>query len=554
MGVEMSQKKTLVLSIDSGCWDYLGPLLAAGKMPNVGRLIERGVRGVLESTMPPITPVAFSSFITGTNPGKHGIFDWSVRRDGSGRPQPADAHCLRGVPFWHYLNVAGVRVGLFNIPMTYPPAPLDGFIVAGISVPDAARDFTYPQEALDHLDERSGSYFVDVSLDILRREGIRAYVDAWVVYEERQTDMALTLVDEYAVDVLAFNYASLDRVNHFSPYPEHLEQILTNVDAQIGRFVRYYPEANFILMSDHGSRRIKSAFLLGKWLAQNGYAVYGQKSLHIPSHEINFALAQYFQARGMNGIGERVLRNLLRGLLTAAPSALRRPVWRAMYRAAPEALEYRFTERLDWVHTKVFATSNSGPLFINVEGPSSDGVVRVNDCEALRDALIRDLLTVRDPIARRQVFSQVYRREELYHGSAVAQAPDLIADHYDSACDLIVDNDPGSFCFVNRLNRFGDHIREGIFVLSGPDFAWIDGRAHQVSIMDLPATLLHLHGVPIPENFDGQVLSEFLAAEFMARHPIRTQAAESGESSTAVDYSETEMQQTAEHLRDLGYL
>ena len=548
------QKKTLILSIDSGCWAYLDPVLAAGRMPNVARLIESGVRGVLESTMPPITPVAFSSFITGTNPGKHGIFDWSVCRNGAGGSQPASARCLRGIPFWRHLNEVGVGVGLFNIPITYPPAQLDGFIVAGISVPGTVRDFTYPREALDWLEERFGPYRVDVSLDVLRRDGVQPYVDAWLAYERRQTDIAMALMDEYGADVLAFNYASLDRVNHFSPYREDLERTLANVDSQIGRFVEHYPEANFILMSDHGSRRIKSAFLLGKWLAQNGYAVYGEKSLDVPSHEINFALARYFRARGVNGTGERVLRGLLHGLLTLVPSVLRRPVWRAMYQTVPQALDYRFSERLDWARTRVFATSNSGPLIINRGALKGNGAGSDQAYNALRAALIHDLSMVKDPLTGERVFSNVYRREEIYSGPALSQAPDVIADHYDSLCDLIVDNEPGRFCFVDRLNRFGDHVRGGMFVLSGPDFA--SSRQEQIaSILDIPATLLRIYGVAVPPDYDGRAMEESLSPDFVRQQPtcIRTDGAVESIAVTD-DYSEAEMQQVADHLRDLGYL
>ncbi len=546
------RKKTLILSIDSGCWPYVDPLLAAGRMPVVARLIERGVRGVLESTMPPITPVAFSSFITGTNPGKHGVFDWTVRcSDGS--TQAATSTVRRGAPLWHYLNQAGVRVGLFNIPVTYPPQPIDGFLVPGITVPKDARRLTHPVQVLDRIEERYGTYHVDVPHALLD-EGVENYATAWIKYEEVQTDAALTLMDEYGVDVLAFNYASLDRVNHFSPRQEHLEAVLTNVDTQIGRFVVRYPEANLILMSDHGSRRIKNAFLLSKWLAQNGYAIYGEKSLDIPNHEINFALARYFEAQSMGGTGERMLRNLLQAALCVTPSALRRPLWQKMYRSSPEALAYRFAERLDRARTRVFATS-SGPLMINRKGRGSSNAVSEQSYKALREALIRDLLTVKEPITERRVFSRVYRREEIYHGPALPQAPDIVADHYDSVCDLIVDNDPDRFCFVNRLNRFGDHVRDGLFVLSGPDFVQDAGSDHRASIMDLPATLLHLYGVPIPADFDGQPLERFLTPEFRLQKPIRRQqAARVYDSVSSQEHNEAELEQLTEHLQGLGYL
>jgi predicted AlkP superfamily phosphohydrolase/phosphomutase len=548
------RRKTLVLSIDSGCWAYLDPLLAAGRMPNVSRLIESGVRGVLESTMPPITPVAFSSFITGTNPGKHGVFGWLVRQDSKSSSLPASAAVRQGMPFWHYLNRAGVRVGLLNIPVTYLSRPLDGFLVAGLPVPQSARDYTYPRSLLDQIKVRHGLYTVDVPLAILE-QGPDAYLAAWLAYEQRQTDIALELSDEYQVDVLALNYASLDRINHFSPYPEHLEQILVNVDSQIGRFVERYPEANFILMSDHGSRRIKSAFLLGKWLAQQGYAVYGEKSLDIPSCETNWALVRYFQAIRMNGAVERVVRNLLAGVLSVTPAVLRRPVWRAMYRRLPQALDYRFVERLDWNRTRVYTASTSGGLRINRRQQGwGRGTISEREYDSLRDALVRDLLAVKDPLTGKAVFSCVYRREELYQGPALPQAPDVVADHYNSTCDLVVDSDPGRFCFVNRLNRFGDHIRDGIFVLSGPDFNADNNTDHRMSIVNLPALLLHLYGVPIPEDFDGQVPEVFLRAGFREGNPVRFGVATESEAEGSQDLSEDEIAKLEDHLRALGYL
>ena len=548
----MSKKKTLVLSIDSGCWEYLDPLIEEGRMPHVARLISNGVRGVLESTMPPVTPVAFSSFITGTNPGKHGIFDWTVRR-ADGGTQPASALVRQGAPFWHYLNRAGVRVGLFNIPVTYPPQPIDGFLVPGITVPRDARNLTYPAQVLDRIENQYGPYHVDVPKSLLD-DGVESYYSAWLKYEELQTGAALMLMHEYDVDVLVFNYASLDRINHFSQRQEHLEGVLASTDAQIGRFLAQHPEANIILMSDHGSRRIKSAFLLGKWLAQHGYAVYGEKSLDIPAYEANFALARFFQARGMNGTGERIVRNLLRGILSATPAALRRLVWQALHRSAPEALDYRFTERLDWVRTRVFARSNSGPLTVNRRALKCRNLSSNEESNALRDALIRELLAVEDPATGNSVFSCIYRREDIYHGPALPQAPDLIADHYDSASDLIVDNEPQQFCFVNRLNRFGDHIRDGLLVLSGPDFITDDSAGHRASIMDLPATVLHLYDVPIPEDFDGRVLTGLLDADVLRRHPVRTQAPSSEDVGPQRGYDEEEMEQMTERLRALGYL
>jgi len=574
----MTHRKTFILSIDSGCWDYLDPLLDQGRMPNLERLIRQGSRGVLESTMPPITPVAFASFITGLNPGKHGIFDWAVRQ-GRGF-QSASAVSRRGTPFWRYLNAQGVRVGLLNIPMTYPPQPLDGFLIAGIVVPRSARDFTYPRSLLEAIEQRHGPYEVEISRRLASpRNQVdpgesanpsigepgsaaahggdpEAYLRAWLEQERRQTDIALELIDEYQVDVLAFNYVSLDRLNHFASCFEHVERALENVDAQIGRFMERFPEANYIIMSDHGSRRIRGAFLLGKWLAEHGYLRYGEQNLRIPRHEVNFVLARLFQEHyGWRGAGERIARRLLGGLLQVFPPVLLEPLWKRLAAQAPDAFAYRFTSRVDWPRTQVYARSPNGPLFINLRGRDEHGWVRPGrQYEAIREAVIADLRRVRDPFTGEPLFQRIYRREELYQGEAAAEAPDIILDPYGSSCDLIVDNSPQAFHFVNRLTRFGDHSHDGLFVLSGPDFARLPGGEHRASILDIPATLLHLYNVPIPENFDGRVLTDLLAVDFLRRHPVRTQAADGDGAGPQREYSDEEMAQLTEHLRELGYL
>jgi predicted AlkP superfamily phosphohydrolase/phosphomutase len=551
----MTDKKTFILSIDSGCWEYLDPLLEQGRMPNLSRLIERGTRGVLESTMPPVTPVAFSSFITGLNPGKHGIFDWSVQVDKEGRFQSANAVLRRGVPFWTYLNRWGVRVGLINIPVTYPPEPLDGFMIVGISVPESSRNLTHPASILDEVEAKYGPYYVDVPMSILRDEGIEAYTSAWCVHEDRQTEVALDLIDRYDVQVLALNYVGLDRLNHFSPDFVCIERVLENVDRNIGRFMKHFPNANFMIMSDHGSRRLKGAFLLGKWLVQHGFLSHGEKSLRIPRYEINFALSRLLgEHYGLNGLGEKMLRRLLGMLFWITPLTLAEPAWRFLARRASEAFAYRLTDRIDFPVTKAYVRSNSGPIIVNMGRRGQPGPITSADYEQVRQALIDELSRVSDPFSGKPVFRKIYGREEIYHGDAMELAPDLIADHYDSTCDLIVDNDSEYYFFVNRLNRFGDHKRDGLFVFAGPDFARLRSDGHRTSIMDIPVTLLHLYGVPIPEDMDGRVAVDFLAADFMRQHPVKVQSSDKDSYRPQHDYTEDEIDQLSQHLKDLGYL
>ena len=151
-------KRTLLVGLDAACWEYLDPLLKSGRLPAIQKLIDTGYRGTLTSTMPPWTPTAWSSLVTAKNPGKHGIFDMFWRRPGSYDFALTNATIRRGTPFWAYLNDAGVRVGLVNVPFTHPPVAIDGFILCGFGTPESAGDLTWPPEALASIEAGYGKY------------------------------------------------------------------------------------------------------------------------------------------------------------------------------------------------------------------------------------------------------------------------------------------------------------------------------------------------------------------------------------------------------------
>src|SRR5687767_12892868 len=111
--------KVLLLGLDGVGFPMLEPAFEAGHMPRLKAVLDRGASGVLTSTVPPYTPPGWTSIFTGVNPGKHGIFGFTLgnvqRRDGLVRLDRVKAPAL-----WNVANAQGKKVGLFNIPMTYP--------------------------------------------------------------------------------------------------------------------------------------------------------------------------------------------------------------------------------------------------------------------------------------------------------------------------------------------------------------------------------------------------------------------------------------------------
>ncbi|MBZ5640134.1 MAG: tetratricopeptide repeat protein [Acidobacteriia bacterium] len=124
-----SETKLLVLGLDGADWAILDPLLRQGKMPNLARLIERGIRSKFLTISPALSPVVWTSIATGVNPATHGVLDFLVPDPAGGEGQPVTSAQRRVPSIWDFLSGAGVEVGVVGWWATWPAGPLDGFMV-----------------------------------------------------------------------------------------------------------------------------------------------------------------------------------------------------------------------------------------------------------------------------------------------------------------------------------------------------------------------------------------------------------------------------------------
>lgn len=143
-------QKVIVIGLDGLESSVVDRLLAAGQLPNLDKLRHRGGYQTVRTTSPAQTPVAWSSFATGTNPGGHGVFDFIRRNPKNYLPDfalnryeqknaftpPRAVNLRRGKPFWETLGAAGIPSAILRLPCTYPPDALNGRMLAGMGVPD----------------------------------------------------------------------------------------------------------------------------------------------------------------------------------------------------------------------------------------------------------------------------------------------------------------------------------------------------------------------------------------------------------------------------------
>src|SRR5215211_5021338 len=208
--------KVVVIGLDAATWTVIRPLMAEGKMPNLAKLMKSGVSGGLESVLPPITPPAWTSFMTGKNPGKHGIYNFIKAERSSYAMTYANATSRRSPTVWKLLNDAGYSVGTMNVPFTYPPEKLNGFQISGMDTPSESSPFIHPPELRDELVENIGGIVHDLRfLGAMSTDQRRNQVLVEMEKLDQQwTKAALYLLEHHRQDVMMFVFMSIDTVQH----------------------------------------------------------------------------------------------------------------------------------------------------------------------------------------------------------------------------------------------------------------------------------------------------------------------------------------------------
>jgi len=536
--------KVLLLGIDGATYNVFDPAFAAGHLPNYKKLLDRSASGILTSTIPPYTPPGWTSIFTGVNPGRHGIFGFTLgnvqRKGGLVRLDRVTAPAM-----WNVANAQGIRMGVFNVPMTFPPPVVDGFSVSGMLTPEGGgetpENFTHPESLAKDLVAAAGGYEIDIEVN---------YDEDWKnteIIERLSRNLARKrLALRHLLDThtdIPFLFAVLeapDRLMHvhykyLDPNCEHFERpeaapirerawaFFDEMDEMMGELLEWAgSDAYVVTMSDHG---------------------FGPKEKSV---NVNVALREW-GLLNVGGAGSVTKSAGVRKVARRAKKVLPKSVWQKAKGAAQASI--------DWSTTKAF----SGPIpqqgiYINLKGREPNGIVEQGDYEAVRDEIIDHFSALKDPDDGLPVADLIYRREDVVEGPQAVDAPDLFpvcrAYSYELSDGLY---SPSILDDYRELPR-GFHQVDGIFGLAGPGISPDSGLT--ASIYDIAPTGLYLAGCKLPP-MDGRVLSEYLPASLLAERPVVTEEMDlplAGAGAEVAAYSAEEEAQIEESLRNLGYL
>ena len=554
--------KVLVIGLDGATLDLILPWVAEGRLPALGRLMGTGAWCELKSQLPPSSVPNWPSFATGKNPGKHGVIWWTHAAGDVSRPSIVDRRAIKGLTLWDIAGHRGKRVAVINVPVTYPPQPVNGVMVTGLLTPASAHNLTYPADLKAELDAQVGGYRVTHSA-IHRRGAEEEFLQDVLDVLNRRLQASLHVMRTYPWDLFILVLNSTDTVIHKfwkdmdSQHPLHdpeegkrfgdaILRVYQAADEAVESLTREAgSQTHTIVMSDHGAGGFYEAFFPNNWLMDQGLLKVRRQA----ASQLRYWLFRL----GLTINNTYPLANAFVGRFGGQ---------RLKARLSPQRKGGGILARLflserdiDWSRTKAHASGAFGQIRINLRGRDAAGTVSPGlEYEALRDDIIARLEGVSVPSTGLPYLAVGYRKEELFHGPELEGLPDIICLPRDGR---YVDMGLGfvSNKWFDKVSIVsGTHRPEGILFLRGPDVqAGVELQG--ASILDLAPTILYLLGLPVPDDMDGRVLVEALRKQRLRAQPIESLPAEDVTTKEPDrDLTEQEEEEIKDRLRALGYM
>jgi predicted AlkP superfamily phosphohydrolase/phosphomutase len=502
------EQKVFVLGIDGLTFDLLIPWAREGKLPNFARLLAEGSSTQLVSAVPPYSPPAWTSAVTGVNPGKHGIFGFVKGIDTSGKePQLRfyTAMDRQADPLWVILSEYGRRSIVINVPCSSPPDKLKGVMISGFPH-TSLTNFTYPPEYRFKI----SGYRKDIYGQDAAVEGDDAFLEDLNDITNRRVDLILKLMQEERWDLFFAVFTITDRVQHY--FWKHMDAKHPNWEPGESQQYRNailnaYQRMDSILGQIQAGLDDRTTLLV---LSDHGFGPI------------------YRPVNGDNFIDQHVHgQDLQKGTF------------------------------------RIMAADQFGAAYhlVTEKRPPYDQATQ-NDYIQTKNLLKRKLEELKDPLTGKQVIRQVFDRRELYQGPHINMAPDLMALempgylfwNWNPRKDKGVFLQKGDPVFDHFLSGF--HTMNGVLIMAGKNIR--KGIINfQAQIIDITPTVLYLLGEPIPGEMDGTILGEPIAQEYVQLHPQdarRVRTSQSPTTEALFDSTEAVDEFIEEQLRAIGYV
>ncbi len=534
-------KKVIVIGLDAATWRIMMPLIEQRKLPNLQMLMNEGARGILRSTMPPMTPPAWTSIATGVNPGKHGIYDFVSQDQETYRIAPVNPSTMKRPTIWDLFNAHDKKVGVVNFPLTFPPPKVKSFFISGLGSPEDGM-FAYPPELYMYL--KSKGYRIYPRFG--PQSGTERYFEEVKELTEIQCETAIELMRQWDWDLFWIVFQGLDWIQHYLwnatvSGENAVEAFYCYMDSVVGRLSQEAQDNwNIVILSDHGFRGIKAEIHLNNILEEWGYLKRTEK---LPKGIVN-KLRDFALEVGWK-LGKTFPSSLKQWTKQHLPETIRSDLRKI------HGKHSQLHTMIDWGQTTAFSYGYMGRIYIHEQDRYPQGRVAAgSEYESLREEIIARLRTLKDPETKRPIVSEIFRKEEVYTGNRLKDAPDILFNPLDF--HYMIYGDFGYAWFHRPEGRVADHDMEGILIMKGKEIQ--QGVELSADAVDITPTLLYLYDLPLLSDMDGRVLQEAMPEELLGERQVQIIEVPEQIGTLRYAYSEAERRDVERRLHDLGYL
>lgn len=501
-----NQSKNRVLIF---CVSEMAPDLVrkwSSDLPTFSRLAHTGVSGHTRYCVPYyLTPQMWATINTGTMPGTHGVFDYRQRTT-DGTFQETNGGDVLSPCWWHSLEQAGRRVGVVNLPLTFPPRISSGFMISGQDAPGGHPSIMTPTKIFSDLESEFGRYHLkDVFPGGQDRQAYAALLESEI---KRQSSVFEWIATNQQWDCLLLYTSGAAMAQHY--YWSDMEKdadcgdVIKNTfmatDRMLGRIIEAIDDKNLnvCVVSECGAGPIASGINLNAALKKAGLLAFlGENEMRVAGRK--------FERKLLSSVRSTAQRYLPKNLYYAANRSFLRK-W---------ILGRLATQGIDWSRTHAFHRGKGeGNIYLNIKGRDIHGIVDPSERNILIEQIINALSDLRAPDGRNPI-SAIHKREDLYNGPCIEAAPDIIIEWHDCAympSERDHENEP---LFGERWREYmswptsGSHRPEGVFIAAGPNII-TKSSIETVRLVDLAPLWLAMNGVECPMHMEGSLRQDIL--------------------------------------------
>lgn len=509
LDLEVFKRKVLIIGLDGATWDIYRDIINKNYMPYLKKLKEEGAFGDLSSTIPPISPAAWGTIQTGREALNDNIYEFYCFDKETKQISIVNSKCLKH-SIWEILSNLGKKVAVVNVPMTYPPKKVNGYIISGILTPSIDSDFTHPSNLKEEILKNIPDYQFHYSEDI--RYGnphfrIKEFVQERIKNLKDRTKLCVWLLNKFKIDIFMVNFQANDILQHvlwgymdeqhdfydknikeytFQNFHKTLDHCIETIREE---FIRNSPgELMTIILSDHGCESHKKQFFLGDWL-------YRQNLLTLYSNHLKLFLRRKFKEIYLKFSHSKIQLNLL--------NALRKLELRFKTDGEKDVQKMFLQDVVDWKHTRAFSMGIGLYGLIFLFGKDEDK-------KKLTTYLLKKLKEIKDTETGECIVSEVYLKEHLYKGDSPNLVPDLIIKPEKGySFTGLFQNVDKLFQKIDRKRDFaiGKHSELGLLIINGKHVA--KKEIDNASLKDIVPTILDYFQIPLMEDLEGKVINCF---------------------------------------------